>query len=832
MMKNLAGNPWGNSHARRALPADYRPPSIIHYPLSLAWISEENMTEKPSYEDLEKKVRELERARESLAAAGENKYRALYDNAPLAYQSLDAEGRLLDVNPQWTKTLGYEREAVIGKSFADFLHPDWRPHFEKNFPAFKKRGYVHDVQFRLRHADGHFIDVSFEGCIGYRPDGSVHQTYCVFKDITRQIRNEAALRQSEQKFRDIFDAVSDAVYVHDLEGRFLEVNAAARGQLGYSREELLEMGVSQVDANDSDKDSVRESIQAVRQDRNRVFTSEHRRKDGETFPVEIHSRTIEYEGNPCILSVVRDISERRRYEVERSRMTTELRLRNQFIETILDNLPIGLAVNYIDEGSATYMNRKFEEIYGWPKEALRDIPSFFERVYPDPDHRRKLHDRIMADIRSGDPERMAWEGLEITDQQGGKKIIAAKNIPLHDQNLMISTVQDITEEWKLQAQLRQAQKMEAVGALAGGIAHDFNNILSPILGLSEMLMEDLPKGALAWENVREIFRAGERGRDLVKQILAFSRHAEQENLPLRISPIVKEALQLCRSTIPANIEIRRHMAADPGLVLADPTQIHQIVMNLVTNAYHAVEADGGEIMVRLEPYPRGEEDPVEEGLPPGRYVRLSVADTGPGISPEIREKVFEPYFTTKEQGKGTGLGLAVVYGIVRNHGGEIRISGGLERGAEFAVYLPLIADAAQVQEASETESEHPGSERILLVDDEPSIVRMQRKMLERLGYEVISAASSPTALEVFREDPCGFDLVISDLSMPKMTGLQLAGKIFAIRPETPVILCTGYQRNIPENPAERFGVRAILNKPVRRADLVRAVRAALDGDLE
>ncbi|MFP4308057.1 MAG: PAS domain S-box protein [Desulfococcaceae bacterium] len=912
---------------------------------------------------------ESDRRREEEAlAAGENKYRALYDNAPLAYQSLDPDGRLLDVNPQWLKTLGYDRETVIGQSFADFLHPDWRPHFEKNFPAFKKRGHVHDVQFRLRHAAGHFIDVSFEGCIGYRPDGSVQQTYCVFKDITDQLRaeaelretsaflraaldcspagisiadvpdgrlryvneaglgigggrreelvglvgldafmetweifhldgtpfapediplvravrqgerctapmiirrpdaedrivhahaapvfseageqiagivvfpditeqkrNEASLLRSEQKFRDIFDAVSDAVYVHDLEGRFLEVNAAALRQLGHSREELLDMGVAQVEANDLDEDAVREATQAVRQNGNRVFTSEHRRKDGETFPVEVHSRTIDHEGNPCILSVVRDISERRLYEIERSKMETELRLRNQFIETILDNLPIGLAANYIDEGSATYMNRKFEEIYGWPRSVIRDISSFFENVFPEPAYRKEIKNKVMTDIDSGDPERMAWEGIEITDQQGRKKIIAAKNIPLYDQNLMISTVQDITEERKLQAQLRQAQKMEAVGALAGGIAHDFNNILSPVLGLSEMLMEDLPRGALAWKNVREIFRAGERGRDLVKQILAFSRHAEQENLPLRISPIVKEAIQLCRSTIPANIEIRRHIAADPGLVLADPTQIHQIVMNLVTNAYHAVEADGGEIMVRLGPYPRPAEDPAEEGLPPGRYVRLSVADTGPGIPPEVREKVFEPYFTTKEQGKGTGLGLAVVYGIVRKHGGEIRLSGGRDRGAEVVIYLPLIPDSGSVEEVADTDAPEPGTERILLVDDEPSIVRMQRKMLERLGYQVAVAASSPAALTIFRETPDAFDLVVSDLSMPKMTGLQLAGKIYAIRPETPVILCTGYRRNIPENPAERFGIRGVLNKPIRRADLAKMVRSVLDGERE
>jgi PAS domain S-box-containing protein len=912
---------------------------------------------------------EIDRAREAEAlAASENKYRALYENAPLAYQSLDPEGRLLDVNPQWLKTLGYEREAVVGKSFADFLHPDWRPHFEKNFPAFKKRGYVHDVRFRMRHAAGHFIDVSFEGCIGYRPDGSMAQTFCVFKDITdqlraeaelretsaffraaldcspagiaiadmpggqlryvndaglgiragareevvngvgvdqyvdawhilrldgapyapeevplaravlrgerceekfvirqpgredrivhahaapvlneageqiaaivvfpditEQMRSEAALRHSERKFRDIFDSVSDAVYVHDLDGRFLEANAAAERQLGHSREALLEMGVAQVDANNLDPDAIRETIQAVCRGGNRVFTSEHRRKNGETFPVEVHSRAIEFEGIPCILSVVRDISERRRHEVERSKMETELRLRNQFIETILDNLPIGLAVNYIDEGSATYMNRKFEEIYGWPRSVIRDTPSFFKKVFPDPDHRRKIRDQVMGAIDSGDPERMVWEGIEITDQQGRKKIVAAKNIPLYDQNLMISTVQDITESQKLQTRLRQAQKMEAMGALAGGIAHDFNNILSPILGLSEMAMEELPPGDPVRENIRGIFRAGERGRDLVKQILAFSRQSDQETAPLRISPIVKEAIQLCRSSIPTNIEIHRHIAPDPGLVLADPTQVHQIVMNLVTNAYHAVEAEGGEIFVRFDAFDSPGAGGEAAALPPGRYARISVSDTGPGISRDIQEKIFEPYFTTKDQGKGTGMGLAVVYGIVKKHGGEIRISSEPGRGAAFSVFLPLLRETVRSEKSAETESLLPGTERILLVDDEPPIVRMHGKMLEKMGYAVSVETASPAALETVRADPGAFDLVISDLSMPKMTGLQLAREIYALRPNLPVIICTGFQRDIPENPAERFGIRSVLIKPVRRAGLARAVRAALDGEAE
>ena len=910
-------------------------------------------------------ISERKRAEATLSAS-ERKYRMLYDEAPLAYQSLDPDGNVLDVNPAWLRTLGYERGEVVGRHFSEFLHPDGRPHFQRNFPAFKERGYVNDVRFKMVHKTGHFIDVSFEGCIGYHPDGSVRQTYCVFKDITEQLRAEAeqrralallraamdcspagiaianvpdgrllyvndaglgirggtreegvngigldryvetwrirhldgtpfapeavplaravqrgerceaefmirrpdakdrvvhahaapvlnddgermaaimvfpditeqktgeqALRRSERKFREIFNAVSDALYIHDLSGRIREVNTAALRQLGYTREALLGMSVADVEGNARNGEKVREKIHAVRQNRNLVFHSMHRRKTGETFPVEVHSRAIDYEGNSCILSVVRDISERERWEVQRAEMDVELRRRNQFIETILENLPIGLAVNYIDEGVATYMNRAFEEIYGWPKEELKDIPTFFEKVYPDPAYRNQVYARVMADIASGDLERMAWEGLEITDQQGQKKVISAKNIPLYEQNLMISTVQDITEGQKLQAQLRQAQKMEAVGALAGGIAHDFNNILFPILGLSEMLLDELSESHPAHENIREILRAGERGRDLVKQILAFSRQSEQERIPLRISTIIKEAFQLCRSTIPSNIEIRRHIPKDPGLVLADPTQVHQVVMNLLTNAYHAVEAEGGEMSVRFGEH-RSEAGEAAEGMPPpGRYAFLAVSDTGPGIPPEIAEKIFEPYFTTKEQGKGTGLGLAVVYGIVKKHGGEITVYSEMGQGTTVTVYFPLMAGTGETVSSPEAAPAETGRERILLVDDEATIVKLQGKILERLGYAVTTRTASPEALETIRADPDGFDLVISDLSMPKMTGFELAQQVYGIRPDLPVILCTGFQRDLPDDAAERFGIRAILTKPISKADLARTVRSVLDGE--
>ncbi len=392
--------------------------------------------------------------------------------------------------------------------------------------------------------------------------------------------------------------------------------------------------------------------------------------------------------------------------------------------------------------------------------------------------------------------------------------------------------QSETERRSLENRLIQAQKAETIGNLAGGIAHDFNNILFPILGLSEMLLETLPEGSRAHENVREIFNAGMRGSQLVKQILTFSRRSEHKMLPIRIQQILKEVFKLVRSTIPSNIEIARDVQQDCGPVMADPVQIHQVLMNLITNAFHAVEENGGKITITLSETVFTAENRAGTALLPGRYVRMTVADTGTGIAPEIREKIFEPYFTTKAQGKGTGLGLAVVFGIVQGHGGDITVDGGTESGSRFNVYLPLhesIYEKAVDAEATQTPG---GKERILLVDDEPAIVRLEKQMLEGLGYQVHASASSAGALEMFRANPEGFDLVITDLTMPGLTGDRLAEEVRRLRAHMPLIICTGFSERIGHERLTAAGARFVLMKPIARMEMARAIRAALDGQSE
>ncbi len=391
---------------------------------------------------------------------------------------------------------------------------------------------------------------------------------------------------------------------------------------------------------------------------------------------------------------------------------------------------------------------------------------------------------------------------------------------------------EIAERKLFEKRMIQMQRLEAIGTLAGGIAHDFNNILSPIMALAELLMMDLPAGSPEYDRAAEIHEAGRRAANLVGQILSFSRPQEHHKMPVRIQLILKEVVKLSRATIPSNIEIIHSIQNDCGPVLADPTNIHQVAMNLITNAYHAVEKEGGTISIQLTQTVLSSEELAGCNLTPGKYALFSVSDTGHGISPENLEKIFEPYFTTKEQGKGTGLGLSVVFGIVKDHGGLVQVSSQVGRGSAFKIYLPLIEGPEKAASPEEAVTNIQGSERILLVDDEESIVRIVKSMLERLGYQVLGQTGSLEALAAFKADPKAIDLVITDMNMPKMTGDQLAAELMAVRPGLPVILCSGYSEKFEKLRSENKEIKGFIMKPIVRADLAALVRKVLDSNGE
>ncbi|MGD9248591.1 MAG: ATP-binding protein, partial [Desulfobacteraceae bacterium] len=393
---------------------------------------------------------------------------------------------------------------------------------------------------------------------------------------------------------------------------------------------------------------------------------------------------------------------------------------------------------------------------------------------------------------------------------------------------------DITEKVRaekeradLEQQLIQSQKMEAIGTLAGGIAHDFNNVLAAIMGYVELAMFDASPGSKVCQELDQVLKASRRAAELVRQILTFSRKTGQERQALDPKPLVGEALKMIRATLPTTIDIRQRLDTDGAKIVANATQLHQVIMNLCTNAAHAMEDSGGTLEVGLEKREITGADAGRHGVTPGHYLQISISDTGPGISPALQQRIFDPYFTTKAQGKGTGLGLAVARGIVQSHGGAIHVESQVDKGACFNVLFPLTC----VPAASSSEKNQllpTGTASVLFVDDEPVLTELGEQMLSRLGYRVTCCEEPQEALKLFRKDPYQFDLVITDTTMPNMTGDILASRMLAIRPDIPVFLCTGYSEQITPEKASRIGIAAFLMKPLSISDLAFSLRRTLD----
>jgi signal transduction histidine kinase/CheY-like chemotaxis protein len=444
-------------------------------------------------------------------------------------------------------------------------------------------------------------------------------------------------------------------------------------------------------------------------------------------------------------------------------------------------------------------------------------------------HDRTILNQMWHTIRTGSQ----WTGRITNKGRDGRlyhlevDIIAIKGRDGHIKNFA-AIMRDITHEENMAAQLRQAQKMEAIGTLAGGIAHDFNNILTALLGFSELGLMNSAKESRTHEHFAAIYDAGQRAKDLVAQILTFSRLNEECHKPIFLYTILKEALKLLRSTLPSTITFETTICKDNIYVMADATAIHQIVMNLCTNAAHAMQEHGGTLMVNLEKVLlTSKETAAHSHIKPGPHLKLSIGDTGHGMTRDVLDHIFEPYFTTKEKGEGTGLGLSVVHGIVQNHGGIITVNSEPGKGATFDIFFPVVAVKCKVAKPRPEQAPR-GSERILFVDDEFPLVRLAQQMLTSLGYEVTSFTDSREALAEFEAFPEKYDLIISDMTMPHLTGHDLARIMLALRPGIPFILCTGYSSRLNKEQMEDAGIKSVLKKPFSLATISKQIRALFD----
>ncbi len=431
------------------------------------------------------------------------------------------------------------------------------------------------------------------------------------------------------------------------------------------------------------------------------------------------------------------------------------------------------------------------------------------------------------------------EGIDCYLKKNGEKLyIDYKSFvvePVNGKPYISGIARDISEKIlsekklkKLQEQIQQTQKMESIGTLAGGIAHDFNNILFPVLGHTEMLMHDIPDDDPIHKKLEKIYSGANRAKELVKQILTFSRQEKSELKLVRLQPVIKEVLKLVRATIPTTISIKHDIRSDCGIIKADPTQIHQIIMNLTANSYHAMEESGGNLQVTLKEVNFTEHDLINPDMIPGKFACLTVADTGAGIKNELTDKIFDPFFTTKEVGKGTGMGLSVVHGIVKSMNGIINVYSEADKGTEFNVYFPLEESSYEKQKIQTNKALQTGIEHILFVDDEKAVIEIEQDMLERLGYKVTSCSSSLEALKAFRASSDKFDIVITDMQMPNMSGDKLASELTKIRPDIPVLLCTGFSETMSEDKAAAKGIKGFLLKPIVMKDLAQKIREVLD----
>ena len=549
-----------------------------------------------------------------------------------------------------------------------------------------------------------------------------------------------------------------------------------------------------------------------------------------------HRIVMEYVAAPifdesgAVLNVIescRDISERK---------LAESRLRNseEKYRRIFENSIVGFFQS-TPGGRFVNVNMAFARMlrYDSPDDLIAGIQEIATDYYVDPEDRRRFQ-RLLREDGKVDGMQLCVkckDGAKIWVTNSTWAYFDDEGSPIHYEGV----VSDITARREaenaresLERQIRQTQKMEAIGTLAGGIAHDFNNILFPLIGYAEMLQMDIADDSPLQKYVDQILKAALRSRDLVTQILSFSRQGDQPAQPLHIQPIIKEVLKLLRSSIPTTIDIETTIDPKCGMIIADPTQVHQVIMNLATNAYHAMEATGGNLKVSLDTLHIEPSMPFDPPLPPGEYACLGVDDTGSGIQADLLERIFDPYFTTKPKDKGTGLGLSVVLGIVRHCDGDIRVHSTPGQGTRMAAYFPIIEKREAAFTKSAGRPVQGGTERILFVDDEEGVVKMMNLMLKRLGYTVTSRIGSLDALQTFQSMPDRFDLVITDMTMPNMTGVQLAKEIRRVRPTMPIVICTGFSDQIDEARCKRMGLQGLIKKPVITRVMAATIRSALD----
>ncbi len=778
--------------------------SVGHY-ASMRRLNRELKTTLARQQDVEASLRE-----------GETRYRHLVESAHDWIWEVDRNAVYTYASPHVRELLGYEPAEVIGKTPFDLMPAAEAQRVRAIFTeiAAERRPFRNLDNINL-HKDGSAVILETNGMPIIDAGGSLRGYRGMVRDISERKRYMDMLHESEERYRLLVELSPEAVVVHS-DGRIVYSNPAGANLFGAPDPELLVGKPVRELVHPDSWDRFAHRAWQILEQKEHVAPAEllYRRLDGRVFTGESWGVPITFSGKPASLASIRDVTDRKQAEEERVRLASVIEQSGEMV-VMTDR-----------GGSIEYVNPAFSRITGY---AAEDVVGKTPAILNSGRQSAEFYQELWDTLSGG----RTWRGQFVNRKKDGtlfeeEATISPVKNAAGEVTHYVAVKRDVTEQLKIEKQLSQAQKMEAIGTMAGGIAHDFNNILGAISGYTELSLAKTPSDSRVAYYLQQIQTASQRAINLVKQILEFSRQTENERIPLSLTPLVKEAARMLREIIPATIEIRLNLRAEADTILADATQIYQILMNLCTNAYQAMKEKGGVLEILLEGIAVGE-DPADElrGLDPGRYVRMTIRDTGEGIDPVIVKRIFDPFFTTKKVGEGTGLGLSVVHGIVRNYGGKITVESRLGEGSSFSVYLPRIRDA---REESPREAPRPnvgGQGRILLVDDEAMLASLTKEMLEDRGYTVAALTDGVAALEAFRADPDRFDLVITDQTMPEMTGLEFAASITAIRPEIPVILCTGFLDSAIEERTAKAGVRAVAAKPVRMRRLLEMIQDLL-----
>ncbi len=752
---------------------------------------------------------------ENEVRASEERYRSLFENKHTVMLIVDPDdGRIVDANPAAVIYYGWQLDELRLMNISQVnMLTKAEIQAEMELACNEKRNYF---LFRHRLADGSVRDVEvYSGPITLAKKTLL---YSIVNDITERRQVEQELRRSEDRFRKLFESHAAVMMLADpYTGNIVDANRAAADFYGWSVGELRQMNIRQI--NPISVDKIMMNLDMSRLAKQNRFVFRHRRSNGSVRDVEVFSSKIDVAEKELLYAIIFDITESKL--AEKALRDSELKFR-----TITEQM--AEVVFVIDTSKVlTYVSQAFERIFGYTAQEVTG--HIFTDYLDEGEIPRSLviFNEILSRERTNNLLEFRFR------KKNGSLFFGEVHIHYHkDQDFagMIGLIRDITEQKReeeekqlLESHLRKSQRLETIGTLAGGIAHDFNNILTPILGYAEMGVMSLGEEEPLYQYFSEIMLAAQRAQQLVAQIMTFSKTEEGESTVVSVQAVISEALKLVRPLIPVTITIEPHFEFCHN-ILADSSKLHQVILNLCTNAFHAMEQSGGVLRVDLrEVTLDGSMMKLFPDFRQSRYVRITLSDSGCGMDARVMEHIFEPFFTTKPANKGTGLGLSVVYGIIKSFRGGITVESKPGNGTTFTIYLPVIDE--QALKTLEETAYARGSGTILIVDDEDAALKMLRLMVTKLGFKAEAFTVPQAALELFEQHPEAFDLVITDLTMPGMTGVELAGKIHKTSPKLPIILITGYAEGINDSDLlNQAGIRRLLKKPLRVTEIASVLK--------